>query len=232
MRHGGVSPVPWKSLNLGGSNGDLRENVIENRKRIFNKLSKPVATLFDVWQVHSDTVVHVKHPRPFDEEQIKADALLTNKKEVTLFMRFADCVPVFLYDPMKQVVGMVHAGWQGTVKQIVRKAIQEMLLIYDCRPKDIIAGIGPSICVHHYEIGQDVVQHVIRFLGAEGVRSLVSKNGNIHFDLQHANFLQLKDAGLTQIEQSGVCTACDVNNWFSHRAEKGKTGRMGALIAL
>lgn len=232
MRHGGVSPSPWKSLNLGGENGDLRENVIENRRRVFHAIGKPVESLYDVWQVHSDVIIHVDRPRPLSEPQIKADALLTNQPTVTLFMRFADCVPIFLFDPIHKVVGMVHAGWQGTVKRIVTRTIAEMQKQYQTRPQDVYAGIGPSICVDHYEVQKDVVDLVSKHLGVVGMSCVFQKNGRNFFNLQKANTLQLNQVGVENIEQSMICTACHVNDWFSHRAESGNTGRFGALIAL
>jgi polyphenol oxidase len=232
MRHGGVSPAPWKSLNLGGSNGDVRENVIENRKRIFDQINRPVDSLFDVWQVHSDVIICTEQPRPLDQEQVKADAILTSNKGITLFMRFADCVPIFLFDPVQQIIGMVHAGWQGTVQQIVRKTIEEMRRTYQSQSQNILAGIGPSICAECYEVKQDVISQVEQHLGDFGLQCILQVNGSMHLDLQKANYLQLKLAGVDQIELSGVCTACQADDWFSHRAENGRTGRLGALIAL
>jgi YfiH family protein len=231
-RHGGISPKPFFSLNLGGSNGDLRENVIENRKRIFEKIQRPVESLFDVWQVHSDVVLCIDHPRPLDEKQAQADALLTDKSGVTLFMRFADCVPIFLYDPENKVIGLVHAGWQGTVKKIISKTIHKMEDHYHSNPEYIMAGIGPSICVNHYEVQGDVVQQVNTNLGELGRECIKDFNGGTYFDLQRANYLLLRDAGVLKVNLSNVCTACHVEDWFSHRIENGNTGRMGAVIAL
>ncbi len=117
-RRGGVSPHPWRSLNLGGTVGDTRTNVIENRRRIFDLMQRPVESIFDTWQVHSDRVVCVDQPRPLESQPIQADAILTNDPRITLFMRFADCVPIFFYDPVKRVIGIAHAGWVGTIKRI------------------------------------------------------------------------------------------------------------------
>ena len=105
---------------------------------------------------------------------------------------------------------------------------------YRCNPADVIAGIGPSIGPDHYEIGPDVIAHVRRAFGAdaEALLSPNSSSGRLHFDLWAANRLTLEQAGVNQIEVSGICTACHPEDWFSHRAEKGKTGRFGALISL
>jgi len=232
MRHGGISNKPWESLNLGGNSGDQRSNVIENRRRIFDALDRKVESLYDVWQVHSDEIVIVKEPRPLDIEPIRADAMLTNKPSITLFMRFADCVPIFLFDPSRLVIGMVHAGWQGTVKQILLKTVLRMVATYGSRVEDLIAGIGPSICVDHFQIRQDVIEHVRNGLGPGGDEFLVQNNGNTFFNLQLANKAQLLQAGVKNIEIAQVCTACNTGDWFSHRGEHGSTGRFGALLTL
>ena len=116
-RQGGVSPQPWSSLNVGGTVGDDAGRVRENRRRSFRALGSPFESLFDVWQVHGTEVVCAKRRARLSQPHLKADAILTDQPGVTLFMRFADCVPIFLYDPLKKVVGLVHAGWQGTVKK-------------------------------------------------------------------------------------------------------------------
>lgn len=112
-RQGGVSPGHWGSLNLGGTNGDDRANVVENRRRIFEAVGRPVELIFDVWQVHGTRVICTNEARPLDSPHPEADAILTDQVGISLFMRFADCVPIFLYDPVKQVIGIVHAGGKG-----------------------------------------------------------------------------------------------------------------------
>src|SRR5574338_408551 len=107
-RHGGTSPAPWASLNHGGTNGDARENVIENRRRMFEVFDLPVESIFDSWQVHGRDVLFADRPRKLDAPHQKADSILTDHKDITLVMRFADCVPVLLFDPVKQVTGIVH----------------------------------------------------------------------------------------------------------------------------
>jgi copper oxidase (laccase) domain-containing protein len=107
-----------------------------------------------------------------------------------------------------------------------------MVSVFGCRPVDILAGIGPSIAAHHYEVGSNVVKRVREAFGQQAHPLLPSKNGSTFFDLWAANRLLLEQAGLQQIEISGLCTACHPEDWFSHRGEQGKTGRFGALIAL
>jgi YfiH family protein len=231
-RHGGVSPEPWASLNHGGTVGDERTNVIENRKRVFDAMGRKVESIFDVWQVHSADVICSDRPRPLDEPHRKADAILTNRPEITLFMRFADCVPIFLFDPVQRVIGIVHAGWQGTVKKIPLATVQTMVQEYHSRPEDILAGIGPSICLDHYPVGEAVIDAVRVAFPGQADEVLVQTNGNIHFDLWKANQISLSEAGVTQIETAGICTHCHLEDWYSHRGEKGHTGRFGALLAL
>lgn len=231
-RHGGVSPAPFASLNHGGTVGDARPNVVENRRRVFAAMNRPVESIYDVWQVHGTRVICTNSPRPLDAEHVKADAILTNVPEVTLFMRFADCVPVMLYDPVHQVVGIAHAGWRGTVDQIAAVTVERMCEVYGTRPADVLAGIGPSICVDHYEVGPEVIAAARESFGSEAERVIVRRNGATHLDLWEANRLVLERSGVRQIEIAELCTACHLEDWYSHRGENGKTGRFGALICL
>lgn len=231
MRHGGCSPEPWFSLNLATSVGDSRENVIENRNRIADVLGITRGSFYDVWQVHSCKVVQADRPRRLDENHLRADAIMTNKKGVSILMLFADCVPMLLYDPCKQVVAGAHGGWQGTFKQVAVETIAAMQSAYGSKPEDILAAIGPSICAHHYEVGQDVVNAAGgHFRESEGV--VQQEDRHFHVDLQLANQLFLERTGVKHIEQSRICTMCHTEDWFSHRGEKGKTGRFGAVITL
>lgn len=231
-RRGGVSPAPWDALNVGGTVGDEVARVRENRRRSFEAAGRRLDSMFDVWQVHSAAVVNASAARNPEENYHKADIILTDKPDVTLFMRFADCVPVLLYDPSRAVVGMVHAGWLGTVRGASRAAVDAMVAEYGCKPGDILAGIGPSIGVDHYEVGADVLAQVVSTFGAAATDLVERREGKTYLDLWAANRVQLEQAGVPQIEIAGLCTACHTGDWFSHRAEQGKTGRFGALIAL
>ena len=231
-RQGGVSPHPWDSLNVGGSIGDELSHVRENRIRSFRAVGRVPESIYDVWQVHSADVVYADAPRPLDSQYRKADILLTDNPGVTLFMRFADCTPVLLYDPKKGVVGLVHSGWLGTVRGAARAAVEAMQERYASNPADIQAAIGPAIGPDHYEIGPDVIAQVKEAFGDQAQALLPAHGERVHFDLWKANQLLLRKAGVEQIEIAGLCTACHTDDWFSHRAEKGKAGRFGALIAL
>ena len=231
-RHGGVSPKPWDSLNVGGTVGDQIANVRRNRIHSFEALECKPESMFDVWLVHSADVVYAESPRSVDDEYQKADILLTDNPELTLFMRYADCVPILLRDPVKKVIGISHAGWMGTVKDVPGVTIKSMTERYGSDPSDIIACLGPSIGPDHYEVGDDVIQQVRQTIGNEADLVLQPHDESIHFDLWTANQILLQRAGVGKIEVAGICTACHTDDWFSHRAEKGKTGRFGALISL
>lgn len=231
-RHGGVSPQPWGSLNVGGTVGDDLERVRENRILTFHAMGCAPESIFDVWQVHSADVVCALAPRPAGESYRQADIILTDKANVTLFMRFADCVPLLLHDPRSGVIGIAHAGWMGTLRDVATSAVKAMTKNYGSNPADIKVGIGPSIGPDHYEIGADVILQGMQKFGDDSERVLKSHNGKIHFNLWEANRMLLECAGVQQIEISGICTACNTQDWFSHRAEKGRTGRFGVLISL
>jgi YfiH family protein len=231
-RKGGMSPAPWESLNLGGTVGDTRANVIENRLRLFNALDRKVESLFDVWQVHGTRIICSDTPRPLDAPHKEADAILTDRPEITLFMRFADCVPIFLYDPMHKVIGIVHAGWMGTVNKIVSMAVDAMINRYGSEPENVMAGIGPSIGPDHYRIGDEVIKQVLQTFGSDASGLLKSIDGDIYFDLWEANHILLQRDGVRHIQMAGICTQCHIEDWYSHRGEHGKTGRFGAILAL
>jgi YfiH family protein len=234
-RQGGVSPDPWAALNLGGTVGDDPQRVAENRLRAFHAVGRSTASIYDVWQVHGKDVVVASAPRPLHTPHLKADAMLTDRSEVTLFMRFADCVPILLCDPVHRVVGLAHAGWKGTVRRVAAAAVEAMQAQYGSHLADIRAAIGPSIGAHHYPVGPDVTAEVRQAFGSDAASLLLARNGahsGVQFDLWAANQLVLEQAGVQQVEVAGLCTACQLQDWYSHRAEAGKTGRFGALIAL
>lgn len=231
-RRGGLSPEPWDSLNVGGLVGDDPTRVYENRVLAFESIGRDPDSVYDVWQVHGTEVICTRQNRPKFASHLKADAILTDRPEVTLFMRFADCVPIYLYDPRRRVSGLVHAGWQGTIKGAVDAALVKMENVYGTRLRDVIAGIGPSIGVDHYEIGPEVARQVQTAFGDQSEMLLPRKNGSVHFDLWLANQIILESRGVNQIEIAGLCTVCHPEDWYSHRGAGGKTGRFGALFAL
>ena len=231
-RLGGTSPTPWKSLNMGGTVGDENGRVAQNCQLAFDALRLDTKTLFDAWQVHGTSVALAVAPRGLYDEYQKADIILTDHPHITLMMRFADCTPILLHDPVKRVIGLVHAGWIGTVKMAAKIAVEAMVENWASRPEDIRAAIGPSIGPDHYQIGADVVEDMRKTFGDNDHVLLEQKDGKYHFDLWEGNRILLYDAGVREIEVAGLCTACNLSDWFSHRAEKGKTGRFGFLASL
>lgn len=231
-RRGGVSPSPWDSLNVGGGVGDDIIHVRENRIRSFNALDRDPASIHDVWLVHGTDVVHANAPRDLTMKAPRADIIITDNPKVTLFMRYADCVPLLFHDPRRGVVALAHAGWLGTVRGVAKSVIQALRDRYGTDPRDVRAGIGPAIGPDHYEVGEDVAEQVRAVFGAESEILLEPRGDRFHLDLWKANLLQLRETGVNHIETAEICTACNPDDWYSHRAEKGRTGRFGALIGL
>lgn len=231
-RHGGVSPEPYASLNVSVSTGDARDNVRQNLARAFRALERNPASCADLWQVHSAKVVVAEGANGPRDHLGQADALITDRPEVSLFLRFADCVPVFLYDPRRPAVGLVHAGWRGSLKKVVKATVEAMTERYGSRPADMVAGIGPSVGQCHYAVGPDVVEQTREAFGSVADSLLAEKNGGYHLDLWAANRAGLQEAGVENIELAEICTACYSQDFFSHRATGGRTGRFGGLIGL
>jgi YfiH family protein len=231
-RAGGVSAAPWESLNLGGTTGDDPTHVLNNHLLLFNAFERDFASMYDTWQVHGNEVLCTRKPRLRNQEHHQADGILTDEPMVTLLMRFADCVPILLYDPVNNAGGIVHAGWQGTVKKIPAAAVTTMIENYGSRPENIMAGIGPSIGPAEYEVGEDFFEKVKEPFHNDIDRVLISYNNRIHFDLWTANQITLWESGVTQIDVAKISTYTNTQDWFSHRREHGKTGRFGAIFAL
>ena len=160
------------------------------------------------------------------------DGLITQRPDLPLVMAFADCVPVMLFDPVRSVVGIAHAGWRGLVRGVCQAAIRRMVSTYGCQPMDIRAGIGPAIGVCCYEVGSEVVEEFRDSVGDNQDFYRENSRGSYHLDLEAASQVALRQAGVTQIETASLCTACNVDEFFSHRREAGRTGRFGAIIAL
>ena len=232
-RRGGVSKGPYAELNVGATVGDDRANVEENLKRSFAAVDKPRDSLFDSWLVHGNHALGAEAPRPPEwERPPQADIVMTNKPEVTLFMRFADCVPIVYFDPVKKAIALAHAGWRGALQGVAESAVSGMTANYGTRAEDLLVGIGPAISVEKYEVGPEVAAEVRKIFGDQAENLLPERAGRSYFDLVGANRLMLEKAGVRQIELSNLCTATDTEDWFSHRASGGTTGRFGALIAL
>lgn len=233
-RHGGVSPAPFHTLNVGGTVGDTPDNVRINRERIAAAMGIDATQTRSTWQVHGAEVFVARRDDPPAPVPPQADAIITAEVDLPLMMRFADCVPVLLYDPRRHVVGIAHAGWRGTLLGVSAAAVQAMGEVFGSRPQDIIAAIGPSIGPCCYEVGPEVVAQVrSTFLDAgDLITPPTNGHSGAHFDLWRANQRALQAAGVREIEVARLCTACLTHEFFSHRAEAGRTGRFGVLIGL
>lgn len=230
-RQGGVSPEPWHSLNVGGNVGDENTRVRENLRRACDAVGRDPHSIYDVWQVHSSRVVRAYSPRS-GKELIKADVLISNDPSVTLFMRFADCVPIFFYDPRHRAIGLVHSGWLGTVRGAPVAAVQAMAEAFGTHPEDLYVGIGPAIGPDHYPIGPEVVGRVRETFGLSAGNHLQIHDDEVHLNLWSANRELLEREGVKSVEVAELCTACHLEDWYSHRGEGRITGRFGAMIAL
>lgn len=227
-RTGGLSPSPWNSLNVGGGIGDNEQFVAENISRIFDALGRDLSSKYDVWQIHSVRY----HVAELPYELHKADILVTDNPELTLFMRYADCVPIMLYDPQVHAIALAHAGWRGIVENVPAVAVEALVSTYGSNPKNLIAALGPAICKECYEVGPEVVEQVSHVLGGDTTNFIVCRNEKFHLDMWSVCETLLQRIGVSNIEIASICTAMNLDDWFSHRAENGKTGRFAALLGL
>jgi polyphenol oxidase len=222
-RDGGVSEGRCASLNVSYSVGDLEANVDENLRRAADAVGAGREDLIAAYQVHGRAVVVVdenSQPAP------RCDVLITRSAAKTLMLRFADCTPVLLADPVRRAIGVAHAGWRGSAVRAASAAVEAMGDAFGSRALDIVAGIGPAIGPCCYEVGADVVS-------AFGDRPWLFNDGRL--DLWEANREALVSAGVVphNIEVAGICTRCESDRFFSHRANGGQpAGRFAALIRL
>ncbi len=229
-RLGGVSVPPFATLNTGHTVGDEPGAVAENHRRMCHMLGVEMASIASGGQVHGTGVALIR-PQDRGRVQPNTDILLTDQPGIPLMQRFADCVPLVLYDPVCRVLGLAHAGWRGTVHGVALEAARAMVQAFGSRPADIVAGVGPSIGPCCYEIGSEVAAR-IRSNFRQGEWLYPRPDSAIHLDLWMANRQQLERAGVRQVEVAGVCTACHTEEFFSHRAERGVTGRFGVIAVL
>ncbi len=190
-----------------------------------------LSSVYDVYQVHSTEIIFTDHPLHANETHLKADGIITDVPGITLLMRFADCVPILLYDPSHHAIGICHAGWLGTIHKIAERVVLEMHKHFKSDPGELTVVIGPSIGPDHYFVKPDVIEKVRASFG-ESSDMLSQREGKTYFDLWKANQLVLNDAGVYNIEVTGICTQCHVDDWYSHRGEHGSTGRFGIVIGL
>jgi polyphenol oxidase len=189
-------------------------------------------------QVHGSSIVCLNELPPEDAQAPfrvcgEHDALITDRPGILLLVRIADCVPIVLYDPVRRVVAVVHAGWRGTLAGIAVAAVERLRERYGCSTGDLLAGIGPAIGPCCFEVGEDVAERFRTGFDGAG-RCMMMNCRSITIDLPEANRLQLLGSGLLPdcIEVAGLCTSCRSDIFFSHRGEQGKTGRFGLFAGL
>ncbi len=239
-RRGGVSKGDYATLNLSFRVGDEAGNVLINRMIICRTLGADLDRLVAAEQVHGDSVavVTAAHRGRGAKEPKSAlpatDALITRERGLMLSSYHADCVPVFLFDPVQRVVGLVHAGWKGSALQIAGRTVQKMQEIFGSRPEDCLAGIGPSIGPCCYEVDEPVRGLFESSFASWRDFFTPASPGRWRLDLWEANRRALLLAGLQEerVAVANLCTGCRRDLFFSHRASGGRTGRMAALIML
>ncbi len=222
-RHGGISPPPYASLNLGLNTGDDPEHVLENRRIFFGKLGIPLERVVGSKQVHGKEVLAVEKPGYV----IGYDALITNKPDLFLTVTIADCTPILLFHPKTGAIACIHAGWRGTVAKVVARAVNQLKESYDATPHSCYAYVGTAIDADNYEVGDEVARHF-----DQPFKRWDAARRKFFVDLKAANTAQLIETGIppSQIEISPFSTHIHNSNYFSHRKERGKTGRLLAVI--
>ncbi len=241
-RQGGVSRAPYATLNLGLSVGDDPRAVEENRRRFFGGFGIQPAQVVRVKQVHGDGVLAVDEalvgrrgfPGVLLDEQYEYDALATNLPDLALVVSTADCLPILIHDPVRAAVAAVHAGWRSTAKRIAARAIEAMTAAYGTNPGDCRVAIGPGIRGCCYEVDLAVTDLMAGALCTWQDHAVATRSGHVRLDLAGVNRAILVSAGVPpdRVADAGLCTACRTDLFFSHRAEKPRTGRMMNLILL
>jgi polyphenol oxidase len=230
-RLGGVSRAPYDTLNLARSVGDDAQAVHENNRRMLGALGATPDRAATAWLVHGRSVAVMTLADAGSYRQ-GFDALITRERGLALTMRFADCVPIVFFDPAQRAIGLAHAGWRGVAENVVAATVAALSDNFGSQPRQLWAGIGPCISAERYRVGQEVIDLVVPACppGAPLVRQ--QPDGSLHLDLNAAVLSQLRASGVEDVEDSSICTASNTTEWFSHRAENGKTGRFGMVIGL
>lgn len=244
-------------LNLGFTQSDARENVLENRRRFLEALGAPEARLVTLRQIHSSLVRRVQGEDAERTPGWKGDGLMTSEPGL-LAIQTADCIPVLVADTKRKAVAAFHAGWRGTLRRIVESGVNRMRVEFGSRPEDLVAAIGPGIGACCYAVGEEVRSEFIsQFAYAPALFHEISDSDpvrekypllfltarapghsslgpSLHLDLMEANRRQLLDAGVRAeaVTVLGDCTRCQNQRYFSYRAEQGFTGRMLSVVGI
>jgi hypothetical protein len=240
-RLGGVSKAHLSTMNLSFNRNDNPDNVRINHMRLGEAVGYDYRKLVFSDQVHKTDIYKVTEKDAGkgitkESDICRIDGLMTNVPGIPLMTFYADCVPVYFYDPVQHAVAINHSGWKGTVAKISRYMIEAMNLEYGSRPEDLICAIGPSICRSCYEISEDVAQDFRKAYTSKEYENMIEKkeNGKFQLDLHLANYYNLTDAGVRpeNIDVTDICTCCNPELLFSHRASKGMRGNLGGVIML
>lgn len=240
-RLGGVSTEHLSSLNLSFSRGDDYDKVIENHRRFAQAVGYDYKRLVFSDQVH-DIRIHqvtlddIGKGITRDSDIREIDGLVTNVPDIPLITFYADCVPLYFYDPVRQAVGLAHSGWKGTVNKIGTAMVEKLSELYGSRPEDIVCAIGPSICMDCYEVSADVADRFREMYTDDEYKSFIldKGNGKYQLDLHTACRYNFLHAGITNehIAMPDMCTCCNSGLLYSHRASNGMRGNFAAVIML
>ncbi len=244
-RFGGASSGIYSSMNFSYSQGDDPDLVRENYILFGKAIGVPAGTMVTSQQTHT---VNLRYCTEEDcgkgavreRDYTDVDGLYTDRKRLPLVISFADCVPVFIYDPVKRVIAAVHSGWRGTVGNIVSEVIGRLHSQYGTDPADLKALIGPSICADCYEVDEPVRTRFAETYTAEELERIIlppadpESFGHYQLDLWEANRINLLNAGVRddQITVTNLCTCCNPDLIFSHRATNGRRGVTVGLIEM
>lgn len=240
-RVGGVSQGVLSTMNLSFSRGDDENAVRENFRRMADALDVEEDSFVFSQQTHTTNVRKVTledkgkgMTRKLDYQDV--DGLVTNVPGLCLSTFYADCVPLYFVDPIRKAIGLSHSGWRGTVGKIGAVTVRKMQEEYGSNPEDIIAAIGPSICQDCYEVSEDVIVEFQNHFDKKYWEELYYKkeNGKYQLNLWKANEIVLEEAGVLKehIAVTNLCTCCNHEMLFSHRATQGKRGNLAAFLAL
>lgn len=235
-RLGGVSEGALSALNLGTHRGDKPENVRENYRILGQAAGFSPEELVFTRQEHTDLLLRVGKKDCGTglarEQQTVCDGLLTDVPGVALVCFAADCTPVLLFDPVRQAIAAVHAGWRGTAQGIAGKAVERMRAEFGCEPENIRAAIGPCIGRCCFEVGPEVPDAMRRALGPAAEAAIEPRGEKYHVDLKLLNRMWLERAGVHTVDISPDCTMCHPDRFWSHRVTGGVRGSQAAIIRL
>ncbi|NTE86940.1 peptidoglycan editing factor PgeF [Agrobacterium rubi] len=232
-RHGGVSEGIYRGLNVGLGSHDVRQSVMENRKRVASWFGMPVEKLATVHQMHSPDVIVIDEQ--YNGERPEADAMVTATPGIVIGVLSADCGPILFADAQAQVVGAAHAGWKGAVSGVLENTIEAMIALGATRER-IVASLGPSISRENYEVGPERVENLKEMNPAHAAYFSPSPNaGHAFFDLKQLTIDRLIAAGVTA-ENLDLCTYPDEDSFYSYRrtTHRGEPdyGRQISAIAI